>query len=88
MYADGAKPVFYENDTFVTEIPLVNPPLAHFADEWNNWMQFPIDAKAHFAESLRQIRLPAAFADTAWLALLLHLVPRWHQKGSRLTSLK
>lgn len=88
MYADGAKPVFYENDTFVTEIPLVNLTLAHFADEWNNWMQFSIDAKAHFSESLRQFWLPAAFADNAWPALLLHLVPCWHQKGTQLTSLK
>lgn len=87
LYADGAKPVFYENDTFVTEIPLQHLTLAKFSNEFIAWLGLGKEAEDHLRGGLSNIALPATLSDATWEDLLLHLVPGWHQKGTQLAKL-
>ncbi len=87
LYVPGAKPVFYENDTFITEIPLLLEVLARFAKEWTRWLELEEDASEHLASGLKNINLPAVMATSSWEDLLLNLVPSWHHKGTQLTVL-
>lgn len=88
LYADGAKPVFYENDTFVTEIPLQHLTLAKFSNEFTAWLGLGKEAVDHLRAGLSNIALPATLSDAIWEDLLLHLVPSWHQNGTQLAQLK
>lgn len=88
LYADGAKPIFYENDTFVTEIPLKHFTLGKFSNEFIAWLGLGKEAEAHLRTGLINITLPATLSDCNWEDLLLHLVPSWHQNGTQLTLLK
>jgi ATP-dependent DNA helicase RecG len=88
LYADGAKPVFYENDTFITEIPLQHLTLAKFSTEFIAWLGLGKEAEMHLCAGLTNIALPATLSDATWEDLLLHLVPGWHQNGTQLTLLK
>lgn len=83
LYADGAKPIFYENDTFVTEIPLKHFTLGKFSNEFIAWLQLGKEAEAHLRTGLINITLPATLSDCNWEDLLLHLVPSWHQNGTQ-----
>jgi ATP-dependent DNA helicase RecG len=87
LYADGAKPVFYENDTFVTEIPLHHLTLAKFCNEFIAWLGLGKEAEDHLRAGLSNIALPATLSDATWEDLLLHLVPSWHQNGTQLAKL-
>lgn len=88
LYADGARPVFYENDTFVTEIPLQHLTLAKFDTEFIAWLGLGIEAEMHLRTGLTNIALSATLSDATWEDLLLHLVPSWHQNGTQLIQLK
>lgn len=87
LYVPGAKPVFIENDTFVTEIPLLFVSLAKFAERWNTWLELKEDFLAHFSSGLANIALPAALSDASWEELLLYLVPSWNKIGTQLKVL-
>jgi ATP-dependent DNA helicase RecG len=87
LYVPGAKPVFYENDTFITEIPLLLDVMARFAKEWTRWLELEEDASQHLASGLKNINLPAVMANSSWEDLLIYLVPSWHHKGTHLTVL-
>lgn len=87
LYVPGAKPVFIENDTFVTEIPLLFVSLAKFAERWNKWLELKEDFSAHFSSGLANIALPAALSNASWEELLLYLVPSWNKIGTQLKVL-
>ena len=87
LYVPGAKPVFIENDTFVTEIPLLFVSLAKFAERWNTWLELKEDFLAHFSSGLANIALPAALSNASWEELLLYLVPSWNKIGTQLKVL-
>jgi len=87
IYVPGAKPVFYENDTFVTEIPLQYKSLADFSNKWIKWLGLKDAATAHLEVSLKNISLPANLINVGWDELLLHLVPSWTRAGTQLYQL-
>jgi ATP-dependent DNA helicase RecG len=87
LYADGARPVFYENDTFVTEIPLQHLTLAKFDTEFIAWLGLGKEAEMHLRAGLPNIALPPILLDGTWEDVLLHLVPSWHQNGTQLAQL-
>ncbi len=80
LYVPGAWPVFYENDTLATVIPIQFPSLAKFHEEWINWMELN-SVSDHLKVGLDQIILPASLKNASWNEVLLHLVPSWTQKG-------
>jgi ATP-dependent DNA helicase RecG len=87
LYVPGALPVFYENDTFVTEIPLHFLTLSKFMKEWVRWLELPEKASDHLASGFANIPLPTSLMKATWEEVLLHLVPSWHQKGTQLHAL-
>jgi len=87
IYVPGAKPFFYENDTFVTEIPLQYKSLADFSDKWIKWLGLKDAATSHLEVSLKNISLPPNLIHVGWDELLLHLVPSWNQIGTQLHQL-
>ena len=87
LYSAGASPLFYENDTFKTELPLVSATMGSFAKEFQQWLELPEAIRPHLEKGLTTVSLPAAMAGADWEALLLYLVPSWHQKGTQLGPL-
>lgn len=87
LYVPGARPVFYENDTFVTEIPLQYLSLSKFRNEWIQWLELNEDLSEHLAIGLENIALPSALMKASWEEVLLHLVPSWTLKGTQLDPL-
>ncbi|MDR3062500.1 MAG: putative DNA binding domain-containing protein [Dysgonamonadaceae bacterium] len=87
LYVPGAKPVFIENDTFVTEIPLVFATLSKFADKWNKWLELNGNFSIHLSAGFTNIALPAVLSNASWTEVLLFLVPSWHKIGTQLKSL-
>jgi len=87
IYVPGAKPVFCENDTFVTEIPLQYRSLADFSNNWINWIGLKDAATAHLEVSLKNISLPANLINFGWEELILHLVTGWNRIGTQFHQL-
>ena len=87
IYVPGAHPVFCENDTFVTEIPLQYLTASKFIQEWTQWIELVGPANDHLLIALPQLTLPASLARGSWEDVLLYLVPSWHQKGIQLPPL-
>ena len=87
IYVPGAKPVFCENDTFVTEIPLQYKSLSDFSTNWIKWLGLNKEATAHLDIALKNISLPATQIHSSWGELLLYLVPSWHSNGTQLQQL-
>lgn len=87
LYVPGAKPVFIENDTFVTEIPLLFASLSKFTEKWNKWLGLNGDFTPHFSAGFSNIALPAALSNASWSEVLLYLVPSWHKIGTQLREL-
>lgn len=88
LYAHGAKPIFIENDTFKVQIPLINLTLANFANKFVKWLELPELALAHAEQGLYKIQLPSEWNEKEWKDIILELVPSWHQKGTKLKTLK
>jgi ATP-dependent DNA helicase RecG len=86
-YAPGAKPLFYEDDLFKTEIPLVNSSLIAYFDEILAWTDLPAAAKGHLTSALSQISIDPILFASPWKEVILHLVPSWHQRGTMLSEL-
>ncbi|MEI7527081.1 MAG: hypothetical protein WCJ95_22215, partial [Mariniphaga sp.] len=87
LYVPGARPVFYENDTFVTEIPLQYLSLSKFRNEWIQWLEIDGNMDEHLAIGLENIALPPSLMKASWEEVLLHLIPSWTIKGTLLNSL-
>lgn len=87
LYVPGARPVFYENDTFVTEIPLQYLSLSKFRNEWIEWLELNGNMAEHLAIGLKNIALPSSLIKATWEEVLLHLVPGWTLKGTQLNPL-
>jgi len=87
LYVPGVLPVFYENDTFETVIPLQYKSLGDFANEWIKWLGLKAEATTHLNVALKQISLPATLLSDSWDELILHLVPSWHLFGTQLHQL-
>lgn len=87
LYVPGAKPVFIENDTFITEIPLLFASLLKFAEKWNKWLGLNADYSMHFSAGFENVALPAALSNASWSEALLFLVPSWHKIGTQLRAL-
>jgi ATP-dependent DNA helicase RecG len=87
LYVPGAKPVFIENDTFITEIPLLFASLSTFAEKWNKWLGLNADFSTHFSAGFENVALPAALSNASWSEVLLFLVPSWHIIGIQLRAL-
>lgn len=87
IYVPGAKPVFFENDTFVTEIPLHYYSLSPFAEKWSHWLELSGDYSDHIAKGFVNVPLSAVLSDGSWDDLLLSLVPTWILKGTQLGRL-
>lgn len=88
LYVPGAKPIFIENDTFVTEIPLIYSSLSRFSEKWNKWLGLNGDFSEHFSNGFANIDLPAALSNASWSEVLLCLVPSWHEMGTQLRELE
>jgi len=87
LYIEGATPVFKENDTFVTEIPLKLVHLGQFAKQWIKWLRLRADFLEHLLEGLKKVVLNSGLYETSWEDLLLSLVPTWQKKGTQLPVL-
>lgn len=87
LYTGGGLPVFWENDTFKTEIPLQVVSMATFAAQLHTWLELPADCLNHITKGVSAIPLSATLAGASWTQVLLHLVPSWHQNGTRLEAL-
>ncbi len=87
LYSGGAQPVFWENDTFKTELPLQLITLEIYANKFQKWLELPDEALGHLEKGLTQIALPADLTGASWAEVILHLVPSWHRKGTQLIAL-
>lgn len=87
-YVPGAKPIFYENDTFVTQIPLQFVSLADFSSQYIRWLGLNARFNDHLMTGLKNIALSASLAQKKWDEALLYLVPGWHKIGTQLKALK
>jgi len=88
VYVPGATPLFYENEVFRTEVPLAVATLQPFAQQLIHWLQLPGEAVDHVATGLAQVQLNSQWKSYNWDELAAHLVPGWHQIGTRLIPLK
>ncbi len=88
LYVEDAQPVFIEDSEFTTIIPLKHITLKPYTDEWLAWFELKTTYRTHLEECLRQIRLDANSEHGSWKDVLLHLVPGWTQKGTRLKALE
>lgn len=88
IYTPGAKPFFYENDLFRTEIPLVAITLAPFTNKLLKWLDLPATEAEHVREGLASVNIHALGKEASWQQVVMHLVPGWNQIGTRLNLLK
>lgn len=86
-YVPGAKPVFIENDIFITQIPLVNVTLHDYQKELVAMFNFSDEINDYLKRSLMQIPLPTALNKADWETVLLRLVSSWAQNGAKLDQL-
>ncbi|HBM14776.1 MAG TPA: AAA family ATPase [Lentisphaeria bacterium] len=88
LYSSGAAPVFLEEDTFKTVLPLIHLTMGDYAKEFHSWLELPTESLDRFERGLKSIALPSSMAKAKWEDLILYLVPSYHQKGTQLQSLK
>lgn len=88
LYTPEAKPVFIENDTFRTEIPLRFSSMAEFAELIPDWLGLEKASVDHLKSGLVKISLSSSLLDKSWKEVLIHLVPSWHEKGTQLMKTK
>ena len=87
IYVPGAKPSFIENDTFLTEIPLTYASMGTFHKEWAHWLELGEETVELIETNLRGLSLDPSLHSISWEELILHLVPSWNQKGTKLKEL-
>src|SRR5699024_4914574 len=86
-YVPNAKPLFIEDDVFKTIIPLEVAQLGLYVNKWLKWLDLPDAQSERIKEGLKEISLPSDLTDASWDELILHLVPSWHKKGTKLKRL-
>ncbi|WP_428236548.1 AlbA family DNA-binding domain-containing protein [Gracilimonas sp.] len=87
-YVPNATPIFIEDDVFKTIIPLKVAQLGDFANKLRSWLDIDEQALPHLEEGLKHVALPSSVIDVDWKQLILHLVPSWHNMGTKLNGLK
>ena len=87
IYVPGAKPTFIEDDTFLTEIPLVVVSLMTYHRELCKWLDFSDQTAKSLQENFALLDLPSELSGASCKTLILHLVPSWNEKGTRLQEL-
>lgn len=88
LYVSNAAPLFIENETFKTIIPLVRKSFGEFAEKWQNWLGLPAETLPRLKEGLAKVSLPSQLGDVSWEDLILYLIPVWREKGVKLEELK
>lgn len=58
-----------------------------FSKKLQQWLELPEAYQLHLEVGLASVSLPAVLDGADWNALLLDLVPSWHDKGTQLVSL-
>lgn len=86
-YVPGTKPVFIENDTFITQIPLVNITLHTYHSKLVKWFDFSPEISEYLDANLQKLALPTNLSEADWETVILHLVPSWTQNGAKLDAL-
>jgi ATP-dependent DNA helicase RecG len=87
LYVKGAKPLFIEDVVFKAVMPLIRHTLQPFSSQWLSWLDLSEKHAEHFDLALSRIDLSPTLQNADWEELLLHLVPGWHKKGTRLPKL-
>jgi len=88
FYVSNAKPLFIEDETFKTIIPLQWTTLGDFASNFQKWLELPDGTLPHLQKGLASVALPATLSDATWEELILHLVSSWGKKGTQLSALR
>jgi ATP-dependent DNA helicase RecG len=87
LYIKGAQPNFIEGNVFKTIIPLHFVTLKPFTNNWLKWLDLSDEYEAHLENSLSKIVVNTSLHKAEWEDVLLHLVPSWTQKGTKLDIL-
>ena len=87
LYASGATPTFWENDTFKTALPLISVHLGLFAKHIHQWLELKAEYLTHLEKGLVTIPTSTDMASANWEQLILTLVPTWYEKGTQLAPL-
>ena len=87
LYSGGAQPLFWENDTFKTELPLQLIAMVTYAKDLQAWLELPDESLSHIQKGLSDVTLSSSLSGVLWPNIILHLVPSWHQKGTQLAAL-
>ncbi len=86
-YARNAVPVFIEDDTFKTIIPLQSTSLLEYAQHFRLWLELPGKTGEHLYKSLGRLFIPGFLNNASWEEILFHLVSSWSKKGTQLASM-
>lgn len=88
LYIPGAKPVFSENDTFTTTIPLLFVSLERYTKQIQEWLGLKDEIFSHLQKGLLQVPIHVKLKDASWKEVLFYLVPAWHLKGTNLPDIE
>jgi ATP-dependent DNA helicase RecG len=88
LYTNNARPIFIEDDTFKTIIPLQILSLADYTTDFKQWLELPEVSIEHFKKCISIFSLPGFLVAANWDAILLFLVLSWHKKGTQLLHKK
>lgn len=88
LYILGTKPLFFENDTFLTIIPLRFVSLYHYLNQIIQWLGLNEEIIPHLQEGLINVPLSPSLQNASWKEVLFNLVPSWHLKGTNLHELE
>lgn len=87
LYSGGAQPVFWENDTFKTEIPLQFTSLGTYGKQFCSWLELPETAFEQLSHGFEEVPVEPSLRNKEWKELLSYLVSHWHTTGLSLPAL-
>ncbi|MFR9546543.1 MAG: RNA-binding domain-containing protein [Rikenellaceae bacterium] len=87
IYSNGANPIFTEDQTFRTEIPLKYATLGDLADKWCEWLEIAPEMYASVKTSLRHIPISPSIVKLPFEEVLFILLSSWIQKATKLKNL-
>ena len=88
LYANGAKPIFTEDQTFKTEIPLFLATLEDSFSKWTSWIDLPIDKSEHLRKALSNIPIALKYVQLEWNEMLPEMLSSWNKKAINLPHLE
>ena len=88
LYANGAKPIFTEDQTFKTEIPLFLATLEDSFSNWVTWIDLPIDKSEHLRKALSNIPIALKYVQLEWNEMLPEMLSSWNKKAINLPHLE